>query len=245
VELIASGAQADVYRHNTTAIKLFKKNVNKQDIEQEIKLQKMAAELGLPVPKVYDTIELDGKCGIVMEYIDGISVGKIILNNTNEMQKYVVKSIEIQIDLHKIVTNNFPSMKKLLQRNINHTVLLNSIEKQNILEKIDTINFDTCLCHGDFHLMNLIKTSHTIIIIDWINSSSGNSNADVYRTYMLYNIYYEKLGELYIENYCKIAKVSKENILAWAPIIAGARLAEGVEDVREIAILKEIVKNGI
>jgi hypothetical protein len=64
MELIASGAQADVYKKDNMAIKLFKKKINKGTVEYEVRLQKMTFELDLPVPKIYDIIEMDNKYGI-------------------------------------------------------------------------------------------------------------------------------------------------------------------------------------
>jgi len=39
MEYIASGAQADIYKDGTKAIKLFKNYVKKEDIEYEVNLQ--------------------------------------------------------------------------------------------------------------------------------------------------------------------------------------------------------------
>ena len=203
MELIGSGAQADVYKDNGMAIKLFKKNVSKNDIEYEMNLQKMASEIGLPVPKIYDVVEIDGKYGFVMEYISGVSVGNIILNDISLLNKYLHKSIEIQINIHKNETDKFPPMKEKLHRKIAKVQMLSDDEKQKILEKLDQINFDKNLCHGDFQFLNLLETSDGIKIIDWVDSSSGNIEADVYRTYLLYKVHHEEIAELYIENYCK------------------------------------------
>ena len=77
MEFIANGAQADLYKNNGKAIKLFKKNISKDEIEYEMNLQKMAFEFDLPVPEIYDIVEIDGKFGIIMEYIDGVPIGNI------------------------------------------------------------------------------------------------------------------------------------------------------------------------
>jgi hypothetical protein len=70
MEYIASGAQADIYKDGSKAIKIFKNNIQKREIEYELKLQKMAFEYGLPVPEIFGIIEIDGKFGIEKEYID-------------------------------------------------------------------------------------------------------------------------------------------------------------------------------
>jgi thiamine kinase-like enzyme len=243
MELIGSGAQADIYKENNMAIKLFKKNVLKYDVEYEMNLQKMAFELGLPVPKIYDFIEINGKYGFEMEYINGIAIGNIILNDMNKLNEYLIKSIEIQINLNKIVTDKFPPMNEKLKRKIDRTKILNINEKQKILDILDTTNLKQNLCHGDFQLMNLMQTSNDIKIIDWVDSSSGNNEADACRTYLLYKVNHDEIAELFIENYCKIANISKDNILKWIPIIAAARLSEGMGNDENKKLTKMVREN--
>jgi thiamine kinase-like enzyme len=241
MEFIANGAQAELYKDNDMAIKLFKKNVPKGEVEYEINLQKMAFGLGLPVPKIYDMVEIDGKYGILMEYIVGVPIGEVVFKDKNKFQEYLIKSIEIQINLNKIIANTFPSMKEILIRNINNVSELEINYKQKILDKLNEICFNNFLCHGDFHFFNLLETSKGIKIIDWVNSSAGNFEADVCRTYLLYKIKNEMLAELFVENYCEITKVPKEDIMYWLPFLAAARLTEG-RDRQENDILTKIIK---
>ena len=243
MELIGSGAQADIYKENNIAIKLFKKNVLKHDVDYEMNLQKMAFEHGLPVPKIYDFIEIDGKYGFKMEYINGISVGNIVLNDMNKLSEYLIKSIEIQINLNKIETNKFPSMKEKLKRKLDRIELLNMNEKQKIFDILDKTTFKQNLCHGDFQLMNLMQTSNGIKIIDWVDSSSGNNEADVCRTYLLYKVNHDEIAELFINNYCEIADISRDNILKWIPIIAAARLSEGMGNDENEKLIKMVREN--
>ncbi len=245
MELVTSGLQADVYKYNDIALKLFKKKMRREGVEYEIRLQKLVLDLGVPVPKTYDIVEVDGRYGILMEYIDGISFKDLILNNKSETEKYLIKSIEIQIELNKIIAPNFPSQEEILRINIENTKKLDRFEKDKLLERLSGIEFDKFLCHGDFHISNLIETANGVKIIDWANASAGTPAADIYRTYLLYKIYAPSLSDFYLYAYCNMTRVSKESILNWAPIIAGARLIEGIEDRQEIEMLKEIVKKNI
>jgi tRNA A-37 threonylcarbamoyl transferase component Bud32 len=243
MEFIASGSQADVYKKDNMAVKLFKRNVSKGYIEYEMNLQKMAFDLGLPVPKIYDFVEIDGKCGILMEYVNGIPFGKIIQNDINQLNKYLIESIEIQINLNKITAKYFPSMKDKLFGEINCVEIIPDDKKQKIMKLLNNMSFNQYLCHGDFQFMNILLTPYGIKIIDWIASSSGNVEADIYRTYLLYRVYNIELAELFMENYCKKANVPKANIIMWAPIIAAARLSEGISKEENEKIIKIIDEN--
>lgn len=244
MELIGKGAQAEIFKDNDLAIKLFKKNVSRKDAEYEMNLQKMAFELGLPVPKIYDILEIDTQYGFKMEYINGITFGKIILDDISKLNEYLNKSIEIQIGIHNIITNKFPSMKDKLKNKINKAELITEHEKQKILSLLEKERFNNNLCHGDFQFMNIIQAKNGIKIIDWVDSSSGNIEADVYRTYLLYKVNHDEIAELYLNNYCKAASITKENVLKWAPIVASARLSEGMgkdENEKLLKIIKESI----
>jgi len=242
MEYIASGAQADIYRDGLKAIKLFKNDVQKTAAEYEANLQKMAFDYGLPVPEILDIVEIDGKTGIVMEYIDGVPIGKIIMEDNTKFEEYLIKSIEIQDTIHKIETNKFPVLRDIHKNLISGSDKLTEPDKEKILTKLENALYENKLCHGDFHIFNLIQTSNDIKIIDWVNASSGSPDADIFRSYLLYKLYKDEIADIYLETYYIIKKIDKQKILSWEAIIAGARLGEYIKDEREEEILKEIIK---
>jgi thiamine kinase-like enzyme len=136
-------------------------------------------------------------------------------------------------------------MKDKLKYFISKASIISENVKDNILLKLENKTFEYKLCHGDFHVLNLIQTSNDIKIIDWICASSGNPEADIYRTYLLYRSDLEEFAEHYLNTYCKIMNLDKDDILSWSSIIAGARLGEYVKNEKEKNILLDIVKNNI
>jgi thiamine kinase-like enzyme len=167
------------------------------------------------------------------------------LDDNTKFEEYIVKSIKIQNSIHKIETDKFPLMSNKQRNYILGTDKLTEADKEKILNKMENTLYDNKLCHGDLHVLNLIQTLNGIKIIDWITASSGNPNADICRTYLLYKIYMEDIADIYLETYCKIMKIDKLKILSWLSIVAGARLGEYVKDEKEEKILKEIIKNSI
>lgn len=245
MEYIASGAQADIYRDGSHAIKIFNNTFNKQEVEYEAHLQKMAFDCGLPVPEVFDIITIDNKFGLVMEFIEGTPVGKIIQDDHSKLDEYLTKSIEIQNFTHTIEAHHFPLMKDKHRNHISNASLLNKKEKDIILQKLENTEYDTKLCHGDFHVSNLIQTSNGIKIIDWICAGSGSPYADIYRTYLLAKIYIGEFAEIYLNTYCKIVVINKTELFSWALITAAARLGEYTRDENEQKALREIIENEI
>ena len=245
MEYFASGAQADIYKDGSRAIKLFKYSIPKEDIEYEMKLQKTAFEYGLPVPKIFNFTEINGRFGFVMEYINGVPLGKLIFDDNSKLSEYMEKSIEIQRDLHKIETSKFPGMKNKLIRFIMRINKLNEVDKEKILLKLENMAFQSKLCHGDFHVQNLLQTSTEIVIIDWICSCAGTPEPDIYRTYLLYKLFNPEIAELYLDIYCKTVKIDKAKILEWALVVTAARLGEYTKDENEEKMLIGIIRNNM
>lgn len=106
-----------------------------------------------------------------------------------------------------------------------------------LLQDLETGNR---LCHGDFHVLNLLQTINDIKIIDWVCASSGSISADVCRTYLLYLLYRPEIAEIYMDIYCGKAGLSKQDVLEWLPVIAGARLNENVT-ATDVVLLLDLV----
>ena len=56
-------------------------------------------------------------------------------------------------------------------------------------------------------------------IIDWVDASSGDIRADVFRTYLLYAQSHIELAEMYLQIYCNNTDLTRGEIFQWAPII--------------------------
>ncbi|PQD93619.1 aminoglycoside phosphotransferase [Pradoshia eiseniae] len=225
---IARGNTAKIYLLDNKIIKVFNDFLpNTESINEENK-QKYAYSCGLPVPKIFDVTKINGKQAIIMEYIKGITLGDLYLENKERAEYYMNISVDMQLEIHSIVPDTIESMDDKLHRQINTSPILNKRLKSYLLKELNSITFTNRLCHGDFHLFNLIKTENRMVVIDWVDSSSGDIRADVYRTYLLYSQFSSELAEMYMRIYCKKSGLLRSEILQWAPIVAGARLSETV-----------------
>jgi tRNA A-37 threonylcarbamoyl transferase component Bud32 len=242
MKLIASGAQADVYFDGGKAIKLFKYPLSQEEIAYEVNLHRMAFEYGLPVPEIYDIVKADGKRGIVMEYLEGESLGEKMARDSENIAKYIIESVEIQMKINSIVTDTFPSMKNKLEWQIARAKYIAPDQKYRINKIFSEKIFRNNLCHGDLHVMNLMSTKTGVKIIDWVDASSGSVAADVCRTYVLYKTHKPEIAEIYLEVYCEKSKITRAEILSWTPVIAGARLSEEGINENGIKRLLEIIE---
>ncbi len=219
-KLIGSGAQADVYSVDHKAIKVFKEHCPKSEAFCESAIHSMVENFKLPVPKIYEVIQLENKMAIVMDLIEGTSMQQILINDPNNISFYIDSVTDLQIKIHSIDALGFPTLKDKSTQRISNSALLNNLQKERLLALLNGFDMGTNLCHGDFHFMNLIMTDQGIIIIDWVDATAGSPEADLCRTYMLYKLSSPKgFADMYMDVYCKKANKNRNDILKWLPII--------------------------
>lgn len=225
-EAIAIGNTAKIYLYKNKIYKIFNDYFPDTESSKEANKQKFAYSYGLPVPKVLDVTKINGNQAIIMEYIKGRTLGDLLFENKEQVEYYIDISIDMQQKIHRVFVDSIEPMAEKLRRQIESVQNLEIRHKTFLLNKLDTLTYTHRLCHGDFHLFNLIMSDNKLTIIDWVDASSGDIRADVYRTYLLYSQFSRELADMYLRLYCKKSGLSKDEIFQWAPIIAGARLSE-------------------
>ncbi|WP_139891143.1 aminoglycoside phosphotransferase family protein [Bacillus sp. D386] len=224
----AMGNTANIYLWDNKIIKVFKEYLPATEARYEANKQKLVFSLGLSVPEIVDVTVIDGKQAIIMEYIKGRTFGSIVSENMSKAEYYMSMSIDIQQEIHSVIADSLELMTDKLIRQIEQAAVLKRKHKDILIQKMNEMSYDKRLCHGDFHLFNLIDSDNKVTIIDWVDSSVGDIRADVCRTYLLYSEVSMELAEMYLHLYCVRSGLSEKEVLQWIPIIAGARLAEHV-----------------
>ena len=239
---IAIGNTAKIYLHKNRVVKVFNDYLPSTESSYEANKQKYAYSCGLSVPKILDVTKIDGKQAIIMEYIKGKTIGEKLSENMEQAEYYLNISVEIQQKIHMIVADDLEPMSEKLSRQIKSAHNLDEKQKSALLKRLDKMTFENRLCHGDFHMFNLIMTDNKVTIIDWVDSSAGDIHADIYRTYLLYSQLSVKLADMYLRLYCEKSGLSKDDVFQWGPIIAGARLSESISSEKSEHLI-EIVNH--
>lgn len=241
---IAMGNTAKIHLYNNKIIKLFNDVLPDTESVYEANKQRFAYSCGLSVPNVLEVTKINGKQAIIMEYVEGKTLGDLLSENKENLGYYMNLFVDSQRKIHLVMADSLEPMVKKLQRQIKSALILDQRYKTHLLKKLEAMTFENRLCHGDFHPFNLIVSGNHVTTIDWVDSSAGDIRADVYRTYLLYSQFSMQLADMYLLLYCEKSGLSKDEIFQWAPIIAGARLSEGGTSEQAEQLLK-IVKNDI
>ncbi|WP_404407905.1 phosphotransferase family protein [Jeotgalibacillus malaysiensis] len=228
-DLIANGNTASIHLIDHKVYKIFNKNLPSDEAIREARKQRYAYASGLRVPQVFDVVEMNGQQCIVMEHIQGRTLGELAFEEMNQMESYLRTSVGVQQQIHLVKADFIDPMLFKLQRQIESADFLNHIQKEALVKRLSDLSGESQLCHGDFHFYNLISSNNEIVILDWIDASAGNPAADVYRSYLLYTQVSDQIAELYLNLYCETSSIPRDEIIEWAPVIAGARLSEHVQ----------------
>ena len=239
-EPFAVGNTAKVYLFEHKIIKVFNDNLPETESINEAYKQEYAYSCGIHVPKILDVTNISGKQALFMEYIPGKTIGELISHNPEQEEHYLSISVDIQQRIHQNEGSHIEHMSAKLNRQIKIAPKLENNLKALLIDKLDSMPIESRLCHGDYHIFNVIKSDSGAATIDWVDASIGNIRADVYRTYLLYSQFSGEMADMYLNLYCKKSGLSKVEILEWAPIIAAARLSEDVSSESSDRLLKII-----
>ena len=190
-ELIGKGAQADVYKYQGYAYKVFKQEYPTEWIAFEKKQQSEANRLGLSSIKYYDTE--DPKI-VKMDLVEGITLEKKLKGAIDEGLAILA---EMQRKVHQASAEgtDIPKLSDCL------TPGLLDKEKAVVLPLIENLSgkFDSCVCHLDLHFLNILIPDDGTEpkLVDWINARIAPPVFDYARSEVIIHEYAPELIPMY------------------------------------------------
>lgn len=241
-EPIGKGLNSDVYAWGETCVlKLFHGRIARTQADREYAVTQAVHGAGLPVPNAYEMIEIDGRCGIVLERVDGVSM----LGYTQARPWTLFAVIRQFAELHaRIHQCQAPAGLRSLRERIAAGIDASdapAADKQTARERLAALPDGDVLCHGDFHPENVLVTRRGLVVIDWESASHGDPIGDVACTSRLmqtaslppWSAGYMHLTlkclrpvihGSYLKRYLRLATGTRPEIEAWqAPLAVAAR----------------------
>lgn len=258
--LIGKGAQADIYLYEGKALKVYHSGSLFDEARYEARLLQLAHDTGLPVPKVHRILEIeDGSPAILMDYVKGETLGALADQAPAEPDRYLADLVALQMRIHAVSGDGFPDLRERIAEQLDRAERLSAGQKERLLGLLGSLETGESLCHFDFHPYNILRSgsddanrddgtsrdngancddgTSRDVIIDWVNALRGSLYADVCRTYLLHLLHSAEQAERYLRAYCAAANISPERVLAWLPVLAGARMTEHVPPEHETLLL--------
>ncbi len=256
-KLIGKGREAEVYMMDEKRIlKLFFQNVPNNIVQREVIISKELNNYSLPIPKYFGTLDQGTRKGLIYEYIQGELLINSMIKNPFKLNQYILQFVSTHKTLHKISHAKIPRLEDKLRSDIQKQILINPHKVEKLIIKVETLcQNERNLLHWDYHPANIIVYQGEYKVIDWTGASLGPRIADVARTYMLFKYSYidsislilnklvepikHKLAKMYLASYLE-SKEELDLVKAWLPIIAIARLSEGIGNFEKDRLVKLI-----
>ncbi|MBE6592315.1 MAG: aminoglycoside phosphotransferase [Ruminococcaceae bacterium] len=231
--VIAVRNNKTIFRDGDRCIKVFNPGHSKSEIFSEALNQARMEELGINVPKLLEVTTIDGKWGIVSEYVKGKTLAMLMEERPQDVCGHLELLAELQKGLHKRECVVLGDLKERMKRDILSSEL-ESDTKLRILSDLDGVTSEMSVCHCDLEPSNvIISKSGTPYLIDWACSAAGDRHIDVAYTYLLLHLKRnEREADLFLDISCQGSGSLKEAILKMVPVVAASALCRGNERER-------------
>lgn len=242
---IGQGRTAEVYAWGDDQIlKLYQSHMPGHLVEQEFRVTLAAQAAGLPVPAVDRLVEVDGRCGIVFERLEGPSMLKDLTAHPWKWFALASQLGQLHAQIHRSsMPPELPSQYQQIENGIEAASDIPESIKEASGACLAALPAGEALCHGDFHPDNILLTARGPVIIDWMTGTRGHPLADVCRTLLLFqtsdlppgvplpmrlmvNASRALIQAVYLNRYLQIHPASRQQINAWQLPLMVARLRE-------------------
>ncbi|GAA0339593.1 aminoglycoside phosphotransferase family protein [Bacillus carboniphilus] len=189
---IGEGANAEVFEWGSTnkVVKLAKSNIDKTDLKREFNNNLIMWKLGLPVPQPFEMIEFKHRPGIVYERILGKTLRErffenLVTQKDTDQTTFDLDDVRLSARILGKVHNSkshreLPSnQREFLKKQILSVDYLREDEKKDVLGLLDSLPVKRNICHGDANPNNILFPNGEPVLIDWMNASNGNPEADL------------------------------------------------------------------
>jgi len=243
---IARGRTADVFDWDDGYIlKLFHNWFSVEDIEYELRIARAVHASGVKTPAAREMVQVDGRNGLIYERAEGTSMLRIFQRKPWKVFSFARTLAHLHVEMHNSRFDaDVPDQRGRLQRKINRAEALPTQLKTALLNSLHPLPDGDRVCHGDFHPDNVLLSGKDTIIIDWIDATRGNPLADVARTSIILlgavassnvanplpKIFVQTFHSTYLREYFRLRPHGQDEYQRWLPIVAGARLTEGIHE---------------
>ena len=257
---IAIGRSAEIFAWKEgQVLKLFLKEIPAADIRTEFGNTREANASGACGMICHDTVAVEGRTGIILDRIDGISLTKT--PDKNPLLFFTISKTlaELHVDLHKKKTKKLRDIREIAAGMLDTKPLgfLTKDERKRAKAILGVLPDGGSVLHMDFHPENVIVHGDEYVIIDWMTAARGNPAADVaYSVFLMhdaelwpgtpklklvfYNIVRNMILKGYLKHYRKLTGMTMEEIRRWRLPVLMLRLGIWNVASEKDAIMREI-----
>jgi len=247
-ELIARGNTSDVWRWtDSTVVKVLRPDIPRHWAALEAEITRSVHQAGLPVPATDGVVEVDGRPGIVLEHIEGVSMWSQMKAARAELPRLMEDLVDLQAEI--LATGPIDGVPDLVSRvrsKVDEAVELPADERREAQDLLASLPIGSALCHGDMHPANILMSARGWIVVDWFDAAIGYPLADLTRSSLLMRPassvqssnkhldgatldLLEQLHDAYLASLTARGLITEAPFAAWEAVLAVARMSEPVQ----------------
>jgi aminoglycoside phosphotransferase (APT) family kinase protein len=225
---LGKGRQAEAFQYGDRVLKLYTLPAHKPLAFHEAATLARVEALGLPTPATHGVQRFDERWGVLMDLAPGASFGDQMRAEPARAGEFLAELARLHVLIHSRSGDGLRSLRAKLAANIGRAQSLGPARRDHLLASLAALPDGDRLCHGDFHPLNVIGTPGAAMIVDWLDATAGPPAADVCRSWLLLRLAAPDLAEPYLEAYARARGMPRAQAMQWLPVLAAARLGEGV-----------------
>lgn len=233
---IAERPTKTVYKDCDKTIKLFVENYLESNILNEALNQVRVKEAtDLNIPKLIEVGKIGNRWALVFEHIEGTPLNKLMEEHPEKLDEYLNMFVDIQLNVLSHTVPLLNRIKDKFRRKLTATSCIDENTKFDLLQRLEGMEEQTKLCHGDFNPSNIIiKDDGSAYIIDWAHVTKGSGAADAARTFLLFSMEgKDEIAKKYIELFAKKSNIAVKDVQRWLPIVAATQMTKEKAEEQE------------
>ena len=249
LRLIGQGRDAEVYEYRDgRVLKLLRAPGRSAHVAFEVAALEAARSAGVPVPRVYEEVMVDGRPGLVMEHLQGSDLLTVI----GRKPWLVFRSGRLTGEMHARINAarapaSLPSVMEVVSRGLERLARSEPTLAEWVGCILAHLPDGDALCHGDFHPGQLILSGDRLAAFDWSGAKRGDPLFDYARTRVLLSLgepppgtsltlkLLAKVGRrLLISSYansyerCAVERVDRARVRHWEIVNLAVRVLEDI-----------------
>ena len=254
-DLIARGNTSDVWQWSpTTVVKVLRPGIPGHWAALEADITRQVYDAGLPAPATDGVVEIDGRPGVVLERVDGVSMWSEMKATPRLLPRLIEELVDLQVMVHAAgPLEGLPDLVRRLHGKIDEAEQLPAQERDEAHELLADMPSGAALCHGDMHPANILMSARGWIIVDWFDAAVGYATADLARSSLLMRPpatpessnkhldgatieVLDRLHDAYLSVLRDRGLIEPNAFARWEAVLAVARMSEPVQKADLVSI---------
>ncbi len=241
---IGIGRTAEVFAwEEGTVLKLLRPGFDPAGLEAEAAKTRAASAAGAPAPRVHGLVEVDGRRGLVLDRVNGVSMLTALLGRRRAVWSFGTALADVHGGVLACRPAGLSPIATRLTAAIGRAGLPTPTERR-ALAAVGDLPTGDALLHGDLHPDNVFGAPDEVVVIDWVDATIGHPAADIARTSWMLSgpaippdlpqrhlavAFSAILRRAYTRRILQVTGVGRADLDGWRLPVLAARIAEGID----------------